>query len=171
MALVAALGIVASLGSTAVAQPFNPPGHELRAPTPVQLHLRGGFQDGSINLFDSGIGVRSYTVPDGAVLRLTYVSCRAISNDAQHVQIFFSTTAETPGMISPLRVVELLTEGFIENQLPQRRAVVSGPVDAWLGIETPGGPIIGSTLTLNAQRDTNQGTGGVECAVAGELTG
>jgi hypothetical protein len=169
-ALVTGLVLAAAAGAQ---PPSGPPGPPAPEPTPVQLHLRGLFSEGDVNLGDTILGSRSYTIPEATTLLITYATCRAVSNAAEHVQIFLTAESSLPGVIQPIRLVEMITDRYIEigAAFPQRRHVDGGPVQAYLGVTSPGGSTIGRTLTLQAQRDTTQGSGGVECAVAGQLTG
>ena len=79
------------------------------------------------------------------------------------------------GTVSPQQeIVKLVTSDANSVAVPISgssavRYAESANVHAWLGITTPGGPEIGDTLTLSAQRSTTNSTGGVECVVTGEL--
>jgi hypothetical protein len=139
--------------------------------TPAQILLQGGFSDGGINLGDTILGPRSYTIPAGfSRMLMRHVSCRAFVPAGRKVQIFLSTEFMFPGSTTPGSLIEFIPGNEI-SVLPfaAARQVASAEVYAFLGISTPDGPATGSTLTLNAQRDTTSGGGGVTCLVAGEL--
>lgn len=141
------------------------------AGTPVQLLLIGLFDtEGGINLGDTVLGPRSYTIPEGfSRLLMRHVSCRAIVPSGQKVQIFLGADFDFGSMITPGELIELIPQGEIAGALPQPRQVAHADMYAFLGVATPGGPTIGRTLRLNAQRDAVTGTGSVTCTVGGEL--
>ena len=139
---------------------------------PFQVLLTGVFSNFSINLGQSGTRDISYTIPDGFDSALVkYVSCRVIQEPDVTVVINLNTsfsydTFGIPGQ----EIVKLITSPDDRVIIsPAARFAESAMVHAWLGITTPDGPDIGDTLTLSAQRSTNQGSGGVSCVVTGEL--
>ena len=140
------------------------------AGTPAQLLLGGLFTDGSFNLGDTILEPRSYTIPAGfSRLLVRHVSCQAIVASGQKVQISLQTQFTQTSSASPGSLIQLIPDNEIHGALPQARQVAHASVYAFLGIATPGGPTVGDTLTLMAQRDTVTGGGGVSCVVAGEL--
>ena len=141
------------------------------AGTPAQLILRGIFEEGSVNLADVEIlGPRSYTLPAGySRLLVRHVSCRAITAPGQKVQIFLDAEYQLPTVGGTMNLIELIPDNEIDGALPQARQVASAAIYAFVGITTPGGPAMGDTLRLSAQKDGTTGTGGVTCTVGGEL--
>lgn len=141
------------------------------AGTPAQLILRGIFEEGSVNLADVDIlGPRSYTLPAGySRLLVRHVSCRAITSPGQKVQIFLDAEYQLPSVGGTMNLIELIPDNVIDGVLPQGRQVAHAQIYAFVGITTPGGPAMGDTLRLSAQKDGNTGTGGVTCTVGGEL--
>jgi hypothetical protein len=155
---------------TVVNTPLPIEGTVALAGTPTQLLLKGGFQDGSVNLQDTILGPRSYTIPAGfSRMLVRHVSCEAILAAGHKVQIFLETNFSFPGVGSPGSLIQLIPDNEIFGALPQPRQVAHADMHAYLGITTPEGPITSDTLTLQAQRDTMTGFGGVTCVVAGEL--
>lgn len=140
------------------------------AGTPAQLILQGSFEEGSVNLVENILGPRSYTLPAGySRLLVRHVSCRAITSPGQKVQIFLDADYQLPSVGGTMSLVELIPDNLIDGVLPQGRQVASAEIYAFVGITTPGGPVMGDTLRLSAQKDGNTGTGGVTCTVGGEL--
>ena len=139
--------------------------------TPLQLFLLGSFVEGSVNLKDSILAPRSYTIPEGfSTLLIKHVSCRAITGSGQQVQIFLESQFTFPsGGGTPGNLIEMIPDNEILGALPQPRQVAHANVHAYLGISTPDGPTTGDTLLLQAQRDEKTGTGSVRCVVSGEL--
>lgn len=139
--------------------------------TPIQLFLLGAWQEGSFNLQESSLYPISYTIPEGfSTLLIKYVSCRVITEPGQQVQIYLESQFQFPdgGGISG-NLIEMIPDNEIDGALPQARQVAHANVHAYLGISTPGGPTIGDTITLHAQKDGTTGVGSVRCVVSGEL--
>lgn len=151
------------------------PVHPVSESVPVQFLLEGLFSNGSFNLGSTILGRMDYTIPEGFEhMLLKYVSCRVVQEPSVRVVINLNTsfTYETGGF--PQAIVKLMTSDANSVAVPvvggtAVRYAESATVHAWLGITTPGGPEIGDTLSLSAQRSTTIGSGGVECVVAGEL--
>ena len=140
------------------------------AGTPAQVLLQGKFVNDDINLADTILGPRSFTIPsEFSRFLVRHVSCEVIVATGAKVQIFLDTTFSFTSSTTPGSLVQLIPDNEIFGDLPQPRQVANAEVHAYLGITTPGGPSIGDTLQLNAQRDAKTGTGGVTCVVAGEL--
>lgn len=143
---------------------------------PVQFLLRGLFSDGSFNLGSTILGPMSYEIPDGySKMLLKYVSCRVIQEPGVRVVINLSTAFNYDSSAIPdQEIVKLMTSDARSVAVPLYgttavRYAESANVHAWLGITTPGGPEIGNTLSLSAQRSTTTGSGGIGCVVSGEL--
>ena len=138
--------------------------------TPAQIVLKGAFEEGSFNLAETILGPQSYTIPAGfSRLLLRHVSCDAIVQSGNKVQIFLRSDFNFPSFGSQESLIQLIPDNEIFGALPQPRQVAHAEMHAYLGISTPGGPTTGDTLTLLAQRDTFNGGGGVTCVIAGEL--
>jgi hypothetical protein len=139
-------------------------------PIPIQLQLRGSFQEGNFNLVNSSLGPNSYTIPARfSSLLIKFVSCEAIVPSGAKVQIMLRTQFSLPPIEGDLDLIELIPDNEISGALAQPRQVAHAKMHAYLGISTPDGPVSGDTITLMAQRDTTTGTGGVVCTVSGEL--
>ena len=143
---------------------------------PVQFMLKGLFSDDDgINLGSTILGPMSYTIPDGYErMLLKYVSCHAVQSPGVRIVINLNTSFTYETLSFPRQtIVKLMTSDANSVDVPTVstgvRYAESANVHAWLGITTPGGPEIGDTLYLSAQRSTSSGTGGVTCVVTGEL--
>jgi len=141
--------------------------------TPVQLQLKGLFEAGNVNLITSILGPRTYTVPDGSSLLLKYVSCSVFLAPDQKVHVELVADFDFGGSAGPGSLVDLILDAPIFNfdvGAPINRRTANQPMHAYLGVTTPGGPTIGRTLRLQAQRSAAAATtGGVECTIGGEL--
>lgn len=142
---------------------------------PVQFKLQGLFSDGSFNLGTTILGPMSYTIPeDFGRMLLKYVSCNSVQQPGVRVVINLDTSFTYETTATPRQaIVKLMTSDANRVDVPTLstgvRYAESANVHVWLGITTPGGPEIGDTLFLSAQRSTTSGTGGVTCIVTGEL--
>jgi hypothetical protein len=143
--------------------------------TPIQLRLRGLFQPGDINLYESSLGPISFTVPNNKSMLIDFVTCEATrgveETSSFHIRLEaeFSFEGISSGF-APL--VQFVPEALWESPGPfGDRAVASTAIHAYLNIPSPaeGAPTIGDYLLLRAQRNVTTGTGGVDCTISGFL--
>jgi len=139
---------------------------------PVQIQLRGLFEEGSINLIDTILGPRSYTVPEGYSMLIRYATCEAVRgvNEAFQFDVSLDANFDFGSSATLAPVVQMVPTAVWESPGPfGDRAVATVNAHSYLNISSPNGPTIGDTLYLRAQRNGTSGAGGVVCTVSGVL--